>query len=527
MAASHADGKTVVAGGFDVHINPFTGSDLSAGFALVRYNTNGSLDSTFGNSGIVTTTFAITGSIVAAEANALVLQPDGKIIAGGYAVYSCGLRCDTYGFALARYNPNGTLDVSFGNGGRVLTPRTRDREVVMSLALQSDYKLVVAGTVSDRYGFAGSFALARYNTNGTLDNNFGAAGRVTTGFSSESAEARSVIVGAGGTIVAAGYSGNRNPGNRTFALAGYLPNGSLDNGFGIGGRVITEFESGSAEIQDLEEQPDGKLIVVGGSSGDFALARYNQNGTLDPTFGNGGKVVTQLGLGGIASAISLQPDGKSVVGGDAITNSDGADFAAARYFNVEPPLPTPTIGPGCVFSDVCPSDYFFTAVQYLINLGAISGYSDNTFRPYNNTTRGQLCKIVVLAEGWTLINPPTPTFSDVPITHAFYTYVETAFNQGILSGYADGTFRPGNDVSRGQICKIVVLAEEWELYVPPIPTFIDVPSTDPFYAYVETAYHHDVISGYSCGMACLEFRPGNNATRGQICKIIYNALTLP
>jgi hypothetical protein len=72
-----------------------------------------------------------------------------------------------------------------------------------------------------------------------------------------------------------------------------------------------------------------------------------------------------------------------------------------------------------------------------------------------------------------------------------------------------------------------VLAEEWQLVNPPTPTFRDVPTTDPFYQHIETAYDREIISGYSCGTGCLEFRPGNPATRGQICKIVYNAVTSP
>jgi hypothetical protein len=180
------------------------------------------------------------------------------------------------------------------------------------------------------------------------------------------------------------------------------------------------------------------------------------------------------------------------------------------------------------FSDVHLSDYFYEAVRYLYCHGAISGYGDGTFRPNNLTTRGQLCKIVVLAEGWTIYTPPTPTFSDVPSTHTFYQYVETAYNHSIISGYGCGIgcleFRPGNNITRAQLSKIVVNAEEWTLYTPPTPTFRDVLSNDPFFAYIETAYLHSIISGYNCGANCLEFRPSNNATRGQVCKIVYDAI---
>jgi hypothetical protein len=162
-------------------------------------------------------------------------------------------------------------------------------------------------------------------------------------------------------------------------------------------------------------------------------------------------------------------------------------------------------------------------VLYLYCHGAISGYSDGTFRPYNNTTRGQLSKIVVLAEGWAIDTTGGPHFSDVPTSNPFYTFIETAFNHAIISGYSDGTFRPGNNVTRGQLSKIVVLAQVWTIDISGGPHFSDVGPNNAFYSYIETAFNHGIISGYSDGT----FRPGNSATRGQISKIVYGAVTGP
>lgn len=175
------------------------------------------------------------------------------------------------------------------------------------------------------------------------------------------------------------------------------------------------------------------------------------------------------------------------------------------------------------FSDVGPNDYFYQPVLYLYCHGAISGYSDGTFRPYNNTTRGQLTKIIVLAEGWPIRTTGGPHFSDVPPSNPFYGYIETAYIRGVISGYSDGTFRWGNNVTRAQLSKIVVNSEAWTIDTSGGPHFSDVPPTDPFYTFIETAYNHTVISGYADGT----FRPGNNATRGQISKIVYNAITQP
>jgi hypothetical protein len=184
--------------------------------------------------------------------------------------------------------------------------------------------------------------------------------------------------------------------------------------------------------------------------------------------------------------------------------------------------PTVTVCP-MTFTDVQTGDYFYVSVRYLYCAGIISGYGDNTFRPFNNTTRGQLAKIVVLAFGIPIYTPPTPTFTDVPMTDPFYQYIETAAHEGIVSGYSDGTFRPFNNVTRGQLCKIVVIAAGWPLVNPSIPTFSDVPLENAFYSYIETAYDHGIISGYADGT----FRPGNNATRGQISKIVYESVIQP
>jgi hypothetical protein len=186
--------------------------------------------------------------------------------------------------------------------------------------------------------------------------------------------------------------------------------------------------------------------------------------------------------------------------------------------------PTSTSTPCAInFSDVQPNDYFYEPVRYLTCAGVISGYADGTFRPYNNATRGQMCKIVVLAYGYATYTPPNPTFTDVPPSDPFYQYVETAAYFEIVSGYSDGSFRPYNNVTRGQLSKIVVIAAGWPLANPPTPTFIDVPPEHTFYTYIETAFEHGIISGY----ADRTFRPGNNATRGQISKIVYMAVTQP
>jgi hypothetical protein len=201
------------------------------------------------------------------------------------------------------------------------------------------------------------------------------------------------------------------------------------------------------------------------------------------------------------------------------------------------PATTPTVLPCTItFSDVVPANYFYEPVRYLYCRGVISGYADNTFRPYNNTTRAQMVKIVVLGFG---IPDQVPsgeahTFADVLPAHPFYRYIETAAARGIVSGYNCGPggpgpcddqnrpyFAPNNPVTRGQLSKIDAVAAGWPLLNPPSATFSDVPRESPFYTYIETAVCRGVVSGYDDHT----FRPANNATRGQISKIVYLSIT--
>jgi hypothetical protein len=144
--------------------------------------------------------------------------------------------------------------------------------------------------------------------------------------------------------------------------------------------------------------------------------------------------------------------------------------------------------------------------------------------------------MVVLAAGFPLTLPPgAPHFTDVPPAHPFYLFIEVAFDRGIISGYDCAYFRPYADVTRGQITKFVVLAAGLPVVTPPNPRFADVPPTHPFYSYIETAALYGVVGGYACGgpgEPCDAqnrpyYRPGNYATRAQFAKIIFQAFALP
>lgn len=173
------------------------------------------------------------------------------------------------------------------------------------------------------------------------------------------------------------------------------------------------------------------------------------------------------------------------------------------------------------FTDVQSTDYFYPGIQYLYCMGALGGYRDGTFRPYAGASRGQISKIISIAQGWTLVNPPAATFPDVPVGSTFFSYVETAKLHNVIAGRSDGLFHPGDSVSRGQLAKIISLSQGWTLEAPAVSTFADVGVGDPFFTYVETAYMHEAISGYADGL----FRTGELATRGQISKAIHLGAT--
>ena len=323
--ALQPDGKLIVAGA--------TNPPAPADFLIVRYNGNGSLDTSFGNGGKVVSDFGASDS-----AHAVALQPDGKIVAAGASQSS-----SIGNIVLARYNADGSLDSTFGNGGKITTDINGQYERADALVLQADGKLVTAGFICG--GGNCDVLLIRYNSNGGLDSTFGSGGIVTTDYNGQGVDsARALVLQPDGKIVAAGsvYLSAKSD----FALARYNSNGTLDTTFGAGGIVTTDFGD-SEDASDVVIQPDGK-IVAAGSFGDgdpdndpskFALARYNADGTLDTTFGSGGKVLTDLGQSGHfigLSGLALQAGGKIVVaGGVRLFNENFAsvseNFALVRY----------------------------------------------------------------------------------------------------------------------------------------------------------------------------------------------------
>jgi uncharacterized delta-60 repeat protein len=304
--------------------------DSGGNFALARYRPDGELDTAFGSAGRVLTDFGGADS-----AQALVAQSDGSLVAAG--------RSDG-DFALARYRSDGTLDTSFGTGGRVRTDFGGD-DTVRALVVQPDGRLVAAGYSAKPGGT--DVVLARYAADGTPDSSFGAAGRVVTDFGRDDF-AEALVIQPGDRLVIAGQS------NGDFVLARYRDDGGLDTAFGNAGRVTTDFGAGDS-AHALAVQADGRLVAAGYSCVvrcGFALARYGVDGDLDTAFGGDGRVTTDFGGDGFARALAVQSDGKLVAAGYSYSVQTGWDFALARYADREPPTsvptdtPTPTVTPG-------------------------------------------------------------------------------------------------------------------------------------------------------------------------------------
>jgi uncharacterized delta-60 repeat protein len=239
-----------------------------------------------------------------------------------------------FSFALARYNSDGTLDASFGAGGIVTTDFAASLTQAFSVALQPDGKIVAAGQTFINGSL--DFALARYNRDGTLDASFGTGGTVTTDFAGERSRqdrAFSVAVQPDGKIIAAGQATIRS---FDFALARYNRDGTLDASFGTGGTVTTSFGNGSFDFaRSVALQPNGKIVAAGQvlfiGGFDFALARYSRDGTLDASFGTGGTVTTDFaGSDDGALSVGVQPNGKIVAAGQAIIGGRIL-FGLARY----------------------------------------------------------------------------------------------------------------------------------------------------------------------------------------------------
>ena len=311
--AIQTDGRIVVAG--------FTHNGANLDFVVVRYNTDGSLDTGFNGTGIVTTPIGAGDD----QGRALAIQTDGRIVVAGY--YNAGANLD---FAVVRYNTNGSLDAGFNGTGIVTTPIGPGDDRAEAIAIQTDGRIVVTGDASNGTDF--DIAAVRYNTNGTLHAGF-SGGIVTTPIGAADDFARGVAIQSTGEIVVVGSS--HNGADLDFAAVRYNPNGTLDTSFnGSGTRTLA-----IGPNQDLSYavgiQTDGKIVAGGfshdGSNFNFTVVRYNGDGSLDPAFDGDGIVAFDFAMNqDFGYGLALQPDGKIVVVGSA-NNGSNYDAGLVRY----------------------------------------------------------------------------------------------------------------------------------------------------------------------------------------------------
>jgi uncharacterized delta-60 repeat protein len=352
--AIQSDGK-ILLGGYCRGVSNFD-------FCIARFNSDGTLDTSFGNGGKVIQpigSFDDYGS-------SLAIRPDGKILLGGYC-----RGVSNFDFCIARFNSDGTLDTSFGNGGKVIQPIGSFDDYGSSLAIRPDGKILLGGSCR---GVSNSdFCIARFNSDGTLDTSFGNGGKVIQPIGSFDDYGSSLAIRPDGKILLGGSC----PGvsNFDFCIARFNSNGTLDTSFGSSGIVMQDISSlYSDNGNSLVIQPDGKILLGGYCYGvinnDFCIARFNSNGTLDTSFGSSGKVIQPIGtVDDYGYSLAIQSDGKILLGGSCGYSISNSDFCIAR-FNSNGTLDTSFGSNGKVIQPISSSyDYGFSlAIQPIGNI---------------------------------------------------------------------------------------------------------------------------------------------------------------
>jgi uncharacterized delta-60 repeat protein len=389
--AMQSDGKAIVAG--RTQSAGGTGND----FFVARFNIDGTLDNTFGVGGVVVTDFGSMSD----GAYAMAIQPDGKIVVAGESTRSGS----SFDFAVARYTSAGSLDQTFGNGGKLIVDFAGGFDQAKAVALVSGGGIVIAGSAS--IGGVSQFALLKLDSSGQLDSTFSGSGKVMTAYSpgSSAAEAvavlsdgslvvagsaidfsdedrdyaavkfaadgtldttfgdagwslvdmggdaesaQTIILQNSGRIVLAGDSCSTVAGQSDFSMTRLMGDGVMDGSFGTAGRLMTDYHSEMDQAMTAVQQTDGKIVLAGMASVDgvyrIAMSRYSSDGVLDATFGVGGKVIFNGGVGGeVANAIAMAADGDWIVAGFTSDIEGNTDALIARVLgdSVVPPPEPP------------------------------------------------------------------------------------------------------------------------------------------------------------------------------------------
>ena len=356
--ATQSDGKILVGGRTvgnpnDLPTDPYDLDNYH--FALARYNADGSLDETFDFDGRVAHEIEYNDDAI----HSIAVQADGKIVAVGRA----NMWRETYTrFALTRYHSNGVLDRSFGNFGNGIITAVIENfyGYASSVAVQKDGKIVVAGNE-----FALGPVLLRYKTDGKRDNTFDTDGKVITPV--QLSDGNLLAIQNDGKILVAGsyYTGK----DYDFAVVRYNNDGSLDVTFDGDGILTTDFDNSPDGCRSIAIQNDGKIVVGGSSNSNFALARYNLNGSLDSTFNGNGKLTTSVGS---FLSIAMQTDGKIIAAG-----SKTGELILVRY-NPDGALDSTFSGDGKVNSSLGENAFYRAATIFKNDIYIAGGLQDLT-----------------------------------------------------------------------------------------------------------------------------------------------------
>jgi len=312
------DGKIIVAG------YSYNGASLDNDYTIIRYNPDGTLDNTFGGDGIVTTDFDNRND----RLTSIAIQPDGKIVVVGYTYNG------DYDIGLARYLSDGTLDATFDGDGKLITDTGGNHDDAQSVVIQGDGKILVGSTSNFLIDGNDEYTLLRYNADGSLDDTFAGDGIQTTDFYGADDYVMAVVLQPDGKIVAAGKAQNGT--YFDIAVGRYNADGSLDNTFSTDGITSTSLGVETDEGFSVALQSDGKIVIGGfyynGLNHDFIAVRFQTDGTLDNTFDGDGKVSTAVGTDyDLAYSLTLQPDDKILLAGFAYKPATDNDFAIVRY----------------------------------------------------------------------------------------------------------------------------------------------------------------------------------------------------
>ena len=319
-SAIQTDGKIVSVG------RSKNGTDYN--FCAMRFNTNGSVDTTFGTNGAFYVD--MRGGGYFDSANAVIIQPDGKIIVGGFA--SINTNAGVCYFGLIRLNPNGTLDSTFGTAGKTSFPVGVASGVevdnrIYALGLQPDGKILAVGSAYNSSSLD-DFAIARLNTDGSLDVDFSNDGKATVDYQGYGEAAIQVKVEPSGKILVAGYV------REDFGMVRFYDDGTIDTTYGTSGKILAATTNTfTFGISAVAFQQDGKAVVLGTNGNDVAMCRVNVDGSFDTAFGVSGKVITDIDNSSSddgSSGLLIQPDGKIIA--TALCATGGTNyFATLRY----------------------------------------------------------------------------------------------------------------------------------------------------------------------------------------------------